>query len=526
MPSEARNPWQGRGAQAVAVRGCALVAMAALAGLMACRQKPPDPRTVTVLIESSPTNLDPRIGTDAQAERIDELMFDSLVKKDSQFNLRPDLATSWEMPDPLTYIFHLRRGVRFHNGQELTARDVKWTLDSMRNGTVLTAKYQAYRNISRIDAPDAGTVVLHMKQPDAALLWNVSDGALGIVPYGSGRDLQQHPIGTGPFQFVRQEMDKEVVLEKNPASWQGAPKIDRVEFHVAPDAITRALELRKGSADAAENALTPDMVWSLRNDPRLAILSVPGTVVQYLTFNLRDPHLRDMRVRQAIAYAIDRPLLIDTLLRGQAQPAASLLPPAHWAYNGDVPRYAYDPQLARTLLDAAGYKPGKNGVRFHLTMKTSTDEGTRLLAMALQQQLRGVGIVLDVRSFEFATFYSDITHGAFAIYSLRWIGGNEDPDIFRYAFATTSFPPHGANRGEYSNATVDRLIEQAEMETDTAQRRKAYAEVQAILARDLPCLPLWYANSVLVYNRRLQGVTASASGNFYFLETASAGQER
>ena len=488
--------------------------------LTSCRRQLPGPDTVTVVIESSPTNLDPRIGTDAQSERIDELIFDALLRKDKQFNLQPDLATSWEMPDPLTYIFHLRTGVHFQNGQLLTSRDVQWTLDSMRNHTLLTGKYQAYRNISSIETPDGSTVVIHMRQPDAALPWNLSDGAIGIVPCGSGRDFQQRPIGTGPFQFVRQEVDKEVVLERNPHSWQGVPRIARLQFHVVPDATTRALEMRKGSADIAENALTPDMLWSLRGDPKLATASVPGTVVQYLTFNLRDKYLRDVRVRQAIAYAIDRPLIIQALLRGQARIANSLLPPNHWAYNANVPQYNFSPERARRLLDTAGYLPDHNGVRFHLAMKTSTDEGTRLLAMALQQQLRAVGIALDIRSFEFATFYSDITHGSFGIYGLRWIGGNEDPDIFRYAFASSSFPPHGANRGRYSNAEVDRLLQTAAVESDQAKRKQAYARVQELLATDLPSLPLWFMDSVVLYNRRIGGVEASASGNFYFLETA------
>jgi peptide/nickel transport system substrate-binding protein len=487
--------------------------------LAGCQRQPADPNTVTVVIESSPTNLDPRIGTDAQSERIDELIFDSLLKKDKQFNLQPDLATSWEVPNPLTYIFHLHSGVEFQNGQPFTSRDVKWTIDSMLNHTLLTAKYQAYRNIANVEATDTETIVIHMRQPDASLLWNLSDGALGIVPYGCGSDFQLHPVGTGPFRFVSQEVDKEVVLERNPYSWQGLPKIDRLQFNVVPDGTTRALELRKGSADVAQNALTPDMTWSMRRDSKLAIVTVPGTEVQYLTFNLRDPYLRDVRVRRSIAYAMNRPLIIDTLLRGEARPADSLLPPDQWAYSGDVTHYNYDPEKARSLLDAAGYKPGRDGIRFHLEMKTSNDEGPRLLAMALQQQLRAVGIALDVRSFEFATFYSDITHGAFGLYGMRWIGGNEDPDIFRYAFASASFPPRGANRGGYSNPEVDGLLQEAATDDSQEKRRAAYARVQQILADELPSLPLWFLDSVVIYNRRLSGVQASPSGNFYFLET-------
>lgn len=493
----------------------------ALLLLVGCGHSRTHSSTVTVLIESSPSSLDPRVGTDAQSERIDELIFDSLVKKDAHFDLQPDLAVRWETPDPTTYIFHLRPGVVFQNGQPLTARDVQWTLDSLIHHAVLSPKYQAFRNVQRIEAPDPATVVLHLSQPDASLLWSLSDGALGIVPYGSGPEFQRHPIGTGPFRFVSQQIDKDVILEANPRSWQPVPKIQRLRFAVVPDGTTRALELRKGSGDFAQNALTPDMVWSLRRDPGLKVAAVPGTVVQYLTFNMQDPHLRDVRVRQAIAYAIDRSTIIDTLLRGEARPADSLLPPDHWAYITAQPAYRFNPTRANALLDAAGFRRDRSGVRFHVEMKTSTDEGTRLLALVLQQQLRAVGIALDVRSYEFATFYSDITHGSFGVYSLRWIGGNEDPDIFRYAFASSSIPPRGANRGGYRNAAMDALLTDAASSSSQDVRRKDYVRVQQIVAQEVPAIPLWYLDSVAVYNKRLTGVQASPSGNFYCLETVS-----
>ena len=484
-----------------------------------------DAHTVTVLIESSPTSLDPRVGVDAQSEHIDMLLFDALVRKDAHFRLQPDLAESWETPDPLTYIFHLRTDVRFHNGQPLTARDVVWTLESMRNGTVITPKASALASIDRMEAPDAHTVILHLRHADASLLWNLSDGATGIVPYGSGQDFQQHPIGTGPFRFVQQEVDKDVVLERNPLAWNGVPVIQRLRFAVVPDAMTRALELQKGSADIAVNAFPADMAWSLRSDPHLVVASVPGNNVQYITFNLRDPYLRHLRVRQAIAAAINRPLIISTLLHGQARLAESLLPPKHWAYASNDDRIVYDPARAQQLLDAAGFPIGADGIRFHLQMKTSTEETARLLSMVLQQELRQVGIALDIQSYEFATFYADISQGRFGVYSLRWIGGNEDPDIFRYALATTSEPPHGANRGNYSNLQVDALLQQAEAEIDAAQRRLAYAQVQAIVARDLPVLPLWYTNSEVIYNRRLTSITPAPSGSFDFLRTAGILQQ-
>jgi peptide/nickel transport system substrate-binding protein len=254
--------------------------------------------------------------------------------------------------------------------------------------------------------------------------------------------------------------------------------------------------------------------------PNLRLEETGGTEIQYLGLNLRDPLLQDARVRQAIACAIDREIIIQTLMLGHAQPALSLLPPSHWAFAGDVARYDYDPARAKRLLDEAGQRPGADGVRLHLTMKTSNAEDARLLASVIQQQLAGVGIALDLRSYEYATFYSDVTRGAFQMYSLRWIGGNEQPDIFSYAFSTARFSPKGANRGHYSNARLDALLDDAAASEDTARRRADYLEAQQILARDLPAINLWYRDTVVVHNRRLTHVVPTPSGSYTFLETA------
>jgi peptide/nickel transport system substrate-binding protein len=486
--------------------------------LLACSTRPA-PNTFVMIIESSPTNLDPRVGLDAQSERIDELLFDALLTRGPDLNVRPGLAERWEIPDPLTYIFHLHSGVKFHDGRPLTSRDVKWTFDSLLQGKVLSTKAATYRFVDRVDAPDDATVVFHLKEPFAPLLWNLSEGASGIVPYGSGKEISGEPIGSGPFRFVSAEPDKEVILERNPNYWGAEPKIERIRFMVVPDTTTRALELRKGSADAAINALTPDMVLTLRHDRHLDVLRAPGTVLAYLGFNVRDPILRDVRVRQAVAYAIDRRPMIDYLWRGFAQPAASILPPQSWAYDPNVRTYFHDPERARQILDAAGH-PATNGIRFHLVMKTSTDETTRLMAAVLQQQLRDVGIALDIRTFEFATFFADVNKGLFQVYSLRWIGGNEDPDIFEYVFHSDKFTPHGANRSFYSNKKLDGLIDQARMELDQERRQQLYAEIQQILAEDLPSINLWYYDNVLVYNRRVSNITLSPAGDYNFLKTA------
>lgn len=500
---------------------CALSALtlAFLLPLLSCSQ-PADPNTLVMIIESSPTNLDPRVGIDGQSERIDELLFDALLTRDEHFNVQPGLAERWEIPDPLTYIFHLHRGVAFHDGQLLTARDVKWTFDSLLEGKIRSTKTSTYRYIERIEAPDEFTVVFHLKEPFAALLWNLSEGEIEIVPYGSLDEITRKPVGTGPFKFVSAETDKEVILERNEAYWGQKPHLARVRFAVVPDATTQALELRKGSADLTINSpMPPDMIVTLERDPALVVQHGPGTRLAYLAFNLRDPILKDVRVRQAIAYALDRRPMIEYLWRDEARLAYNVLPRQSWAYDEDVSQYHHEPDKARQLLDGAGY-PARDGVRFHLAMKTSTDENTRLMVAVMQQQLREVGIALDIRTYEFATFLADVTSGAFQLYSLRWIGGNEDPDIFDVAFHSRNFPPQGRNRSFYSNPRVDTLIDQARRETDEDARKRLYAEVQEILANDLPAINLWYLDNVLVHTKRVRDVTLNASGNYNFLKTA------
>ena len=565
-----------------ALRGVEVVCLGVmLTAMVGCHGAGREAGTVVVVLESSPNNLDPRQGTDAQSERVGGLIFDALVKKDENYNLRPWLATSWEQPDALTWVFHLRDGVRFQDGRPLEADDVVWTIESLIDAKLaglITAKSGAFAAVERAEARDRLTVVVRMKRPDAGLLFNMSDGLFGVVPRGAGSDFGLHPVGSGPFRFVSQVQDKEVVLERNEGCWSeglsgnptlsqstrkdgapgsllpthptppaklagtpdrdeaamnGAPgeqqtgtRIRRVRFEVVPDTITSALELEKGSADAASNVLTPDMVYALRDAPGLETTSGPGSNVWYLNFNVADPALRDKRVRQAVAEAMDREAIVAALWRGHARLADTLLPEGQWAAatDAELAHYPHDPARAAALLEAAGY-PARNGVRLRLTLKISQDETTRLLAAVLQQQLRSVGIELNIRSAEFGTFYADVTHGAFQMYILKWVGSNEDGDIYRYMYSSESFPPKGANRGHYVNARVDALLAKAAAESGPEAevwvgRMEDYAQVQQILSEELPTIPLWFPDNVVVHTRRLQGVVSRGDGNFDFLREA------
>lgn len=508
----------------------------------------PAPGTVTFLIESMPPNLDPRIGTDAFSEHIDGLIFSSLLAHDASMNIVPDLAQNWETPDPLTYKFHLRRGIRFHDGSSFTSADVKFTFDSIMSGAIKTGKRTAFRTVASVETPDDYTVIFHLKEPYASFLWNLTRPGVGIVKRGSGLEVAQKPIGTGPFRFVSMTVDEEILLDRNadyfgataamgvinssqaaspamsapvasPASASTSP-IEHVRFRIVPDATTRALELRKGTADGEINSLTPDMVAALAKQSGLQVSEQPGTVLAYIAINMDDPILAHPEVRQALAFATDRDSLIQYLLRGQARPAASLLPPNHWGYEPSLKQYAYDVNRAEVLLDAAGFPRRAGGVRFHLTLKTSTEESTRLLSEALADQWKKVGVALDLRPLEFATFYSDITHGTFQLYTYRWIGGNNDPDIFEFVFSSKKMPPDGANRGHYRNPELDALIAQERVEMDQQKRKAILSSIQKIVAGDEPYINLWYLDNEVVHRNRLTDIQIPPSGDYEFLDAA------
>jgi peptide/nickel transport system substrate-binding protein len=479
-----------------------------------------DSGTVNFLIEASPTNLDPRIGADSYSEHIDGLIFSSLVARDAQMKVIPDLAESWETPDPLMYVFHLRRGVKFHDGRPLTSADVKFTFDSILSGALKTPKRGSFKLVASVEAPDDDTVIIRLREPYASLLWNLTAPGIGIVPRGSGAEMSRHPIGTGPFRFVSATTDEEIVLARNDRYFGGAPKIESLRLRIVPDVLVRALELRKGSADATINSLTPDMVVTLAKEHGLVAEQQLGTMLAYLAFNFDDPILAKRDVRQALAYATDRATIIRYLLRGQARPASSLLPPNHWAYEPAAQQYDYDPTRAEQLLDAAGFRRGADGMRMHLTLKTSTDESTRLMSEAIADQWKRVGVALQLRPMEFGTFYSDVTRGSFQIYSLRWVGGNNDPDLFESAFSSRKMPPDGYNRGHYRNPQLDALLDQARVEMDQGKRRALLSQIQKIVAEDEPYINLWYVDNVCVHRDRLTGIALEPSGDYDFLGSA------
>jgi peptide/nickel transport system substrate-binding protein len=479
-----------------------------------------DPNVIVVAVVSGPNNLDPRVGTDAVSQNVDQLIFNGLMRVDEHLKIVPDVAERLDSPEPTVYVATLRHGVLFHDGHELTSADVVYTFRSIFDPILATPYRGALRMLKSVEARDRYTVVFTLTQPFGSFPVNLVFPM--IVPDAAGYSFNAHPVGTGPYKFVRYLSDERLELAAFDQYFDGPPRNRGVEVKVVPDNIMAGLELRKGVTDIVVNDLPPDIVYQLDRDPALRVERSPGTDYQYIGFNMRDPVLKDVRVRRALSYAIDRHAIIEYLRRGLAVPAVGMLPPMSWAFNAHVPAYDYDPAKAGALLDEAGY-PDPDGPgpasRMHLTLKTSSNEFFRLQATVIQDQFRAVGVDVDVRTYEFATLYADVLNGNFQMYSLQWAGGAAaDPDILRRIFHSNQIPPAGFNRGHFSDPGVDRALDDASRSTDEQERRKLFGEAQRLIAEQAPYISLWCKTNAAIARRDLTGVHLAPIADFTFLK--------
>lgn len=479
---------------------------------------------IKVIVRLSPVNFDPRIGTDEGSQRVHQLVYSHLLTVDDKLKVVPGLdalAARLDNPDPLTYIVRLRSGVKFHDGHELTSKDVVYTFSSFLDPNFLSAKKAAYQMLESVDALDPYTVQFKLKQPFGSF---PSQLVLHVVPDGAGDSLRTFPIGTGPYRFVRYVPDEQVELTAYEGYWDGLPQNAGVVLRIIPDETMRGLELRKGTADLTVNDVSPDIAYQLQKS-NLKVAQGQGVDYNYIGLNLRDPLLKDKRVRQAIAYAVDREAIVKYLRRDLAQPAVGVLSPMAWAFEPAVPQFPHDVERAKQLLEEAGYPdPDGDGPlpRLRLSLKTSTDEFFRLQATVIQQDLRLAGIDVDIRSYEFATFYADVLSGNVQMYTLQWVGVT-DPDMLRRLYHSKQVPPVGFNRNYYSNPQVDRLIDLASTAGTDEDRRKYYSEVQKIVADDVPAVSLWYKTNIAVTRPNISGMRLSAQADFLALKDVRKG---
>ncbi len=491
--------------------------------LASCGSTPPPGDTLRIALEGNPTNLDPRFATDAYSTRIIPLIYEGLLTDAPNGEVVPALAESYEVVDETTYRFVLRPNLHWQDGQPLTSADVAATFRFLADPANQCPSQDSYARIAAIETPDDRTVVIRLSEPFSPFLLKMTRP---IVParLTDPTALAATPIGSGPYRLTSFERGRQVVLEADERYRGGAPPIRRIVFDVVVNDTSRTLRLKKGEVDLVLSAVPPYAVKFFADLPGMQLMRQPGINYSYLGFNLTDPRglVSDVRVRRAIAHAIDRRQIIKTLLFDMARPATGLLAPSNWAYEGDVRQYPYDPALAKQLLDEAGrIDPDGDGpgLRFTLSYKTSTNKLRMRIAEVIAEQLARVGIGLERRSLEWGTFFEDIKSGNFETYTLTWVGVT-DPDHLFYAFHSSMVPPTGGNRGRYANAQVDQWLDAARRSFDPVERRRLYGLVQKQLAEDCVYVSLWWADDYVVLTRALEGFTINPGGDFRSLGTA------
>ncbi|HEX8846876.1 MAG TPA: ABC transporter substrate-binding protein [Pyrinomonadaceae bacterium] len=493
-------------------------------------------QAIVIALSDKISTLDP-IGSptvDAASERIRALIFNSLVKKNEKFDYIPDLATEiTRSEDGLSYTFTLHDGVTFHDGRPLTSGDVKYTIEAvLASSSGKAASFFEGTGESKqgfvtgIEAPDPRTVIIRLRKPWLGLLSNLVP--IGIVPKDSAAEQKTRPLGSGPFKFVSYDSAQQVIsVEANPNYWEGAPKVGALQVRVIEDANALQAELKSGGVSLAPlpTNLTPDAFKALEQDSKLQVIQFPGANVVYLGFNVQKPPLDNVKLRQAIAYAIDRETLIRDLLLGQAKIAHSILPEKSWAFSPGH-KYGFDPEKAKQLLDEAGFRdPDGDGPQMRLPQSinfkiTSASAATRQYVDVIRDYLKRVGIPVEVEMLETNTLLAQLKTGDFQMMTLRWVGGNQDPIFLKDIFYSTEVPTQdraGRNRSRYRNPELDRILEEA---VNTADREKAlglYRQAQEIISNELPMLPLWYPANMVVANRMVGSIKVDGSGDWSFV---------
>ena len=459
---------------------CLLLSLALVFPLTGCRRGG-EPGTLVIAIEVAPRGFDPRFSTSFQTSaRIMQLIFDTLVIKNEKFEFVPSLAQRFEeSEDHRTFTFHLRSDAMFHNGKPLTSADVKYTFDSLLSPALKSPIRGAVDKITSIEAPDPLTVIFRARVPFYSFMGNLP--AIGIIPDGAGTEMNFSPMGSGPYKFVSYQEGSSVQLEANNSYWGGAPNIPRVHIKVVADNSTRQAELMSGEVDLAYNAqFDPETIRALSQRRDMQVVLGDGASIGYLGVNFSGTSLlSNQKLRQAVAYGIDREVIIHRLLRDQARKANGMMPPEHWAYDHSVRVYDHDPERAKQLLDEAGYRDSDDDgprPRLTLTMLTSTTQLSRNIAAIMQDQLRRVGIHLDLQSLETATLFDKLGKAQFDLYYLIGIGFNQLTDVFQFVY-----------HSRYQDPEFNDAIAKLRATDDPGAMRPLFDQLAATLQRGAYC---------------------------------------
>ncbi|MBE8591065.1 ABC transporter substrate-binding protein [Pseudomonas sp. MAFF 301449] len=479
--------------------------------------------TLVYCSEASPAGFDPSqytSGTDFDASA--ETVFNRLTQfKRGGTEVEPGLATSWEVSkDGLTYTFHLREGVKFHTTdfftptRDFNADDVLFTFNRLLDAESPFRKAYPSESpyftdmglnttIKSVDKLDEHTVRFNLNNVDASFVQNLAmsfasvqsaEYAAQLLKQGSASDINQKPVGTGPFVFKRYQKDSQIRYVANKQYWKPEDvKLDNLVFAITPDAASRLQKLKAGECQVSGYPRPAD-IDVMKQDPNLRVLQQAGFNLGFLAYNVTHPPLDQLKVRQALDMAIDKPAIIKAVYQSAGQLAQNALPPAQWSYDPTIKDAPYDPTKARALLKEAGVAPGTTINLWAMTVQRASNPNARMSAQMIQQDWEKVGIKANIVSYEWGEYIKRAKNGEHDAMIYGWTGDNGDPDNWLgvlYSCAAVK----GSNYAKWCNPAYDKLVQQAKVSSDREQRIKWYQQAQKILKEQVPITPI--ANSTV-----------------------------
>lgn len=470
--------------------------------------------SVTIALLQFPKTIDPRLTTDATGQRLNQLIFNSLVKFDRNLTIAPDAATSWTYNSAKKqYIFHLKPDLTFSNGAPVTCEDIQFSFQEFQKDT--SPFKSSFSVVDKVDCQkvEKFTVQLSMKDFSAVFLTDLT--LLKIMPKSVveklGDSFGEHVVGSGPYEVTKFEFN-EITLSRR-KEFTNLPEnpyaITHFVFKIIQDDGTRFLNAYKGAIDIIPMGIPLNKISYLKEKNLYDVITYPASSMNYLVLNFKNKELAKKEYRQAIAHSIDVNEIIKYKLEGFGEPATSILPPSNYFSNKKLKPIAYNPSEAKKFWKSL---EKKNNIKPVLQLKTSNNPEAIEISKVLAEQFRKVGVDLQIQSYEWGTFYGDIKKGFFEIAMMRWVG-IVDPDIYRLSFHSTEFPP-GRNRGFYKNNELEADLLSGTAIENMEARKKHYDRIQEKILDDLAIIPLWYNVQVDLVKHRIQNYIPAQNGDF------------